>query len=133
MVSLLLMLGNQVRQMDQKPPVTLALVAGEASFPIAYETSISMCLKHVMWCAAVQVLLFAAPQEIASFIPTISNACLHPYKVLEVSTAGNYMKPLSVMQHTLCSAATWITSSVMLGCAAIGGVQDLLVSISTCR
>ena len=29
MMSLLLMLGNQVRQMDQKPPVTLFLVAGE--------------------------------------------------------------------------------------------------------
>lgn len=29
MMSLLLMLGNQVRQMDQKPPVTLVLVAGK--------------------------------------------------------------------------------------------------------
>ncbi|KAL3146812.1 hypothetical protein ABBQ38_014789 [Trebouxia sp. C0009 RCD-2024] len=58
LVSLLLMLGNQIRRMDQKPPVTIALVA-------------------------VQVLLFAAPTDLANLIPPISNACLHPYKVFE--------------------------------------------------
>lgn len=36
LVSLLLMLGNQIRQMDQKPPVTLALVAGELVTASAY-------------------------------------------------------------------------------------------------
>ena len=34
--------------------------------------------------AAVQVLLFAAPADIANLIPPISKACLHPYRVLEV-------------------------------------------------
>ena len=29
LMTLLLMLGNQVRQMDQKPPVTIALVVGK--------------------------------------------------------------------------------------------------------
>ena len=32
-----------------------------------------------------QVLLFAAPTDLANLIPPISKACLHPYKVLEVS------------------------------------------------
>lgn len=48
---------------------------------------------------AVQVLLFAAPQEIAAFIPTISNACLHPYRVLEVSSTGNN-KPIFFSCYT---------------------------------
>lgn len=58
LMTLLLMLGNQVRQMDQKPPVTIALVV-------------------------VQVLLFAAPPDIANLIPPISKACLHPYQIFE--------------------------------------------------
>ncbi|DBA73261.1 hypothetical protein WJX77_008868 [Trebouxia sp. C0004] len=58
LMSLILMLANQLRRMDEKPPVTIALVA-------------------------VQVLLFAAPTDIANLIPPISKACLHPYKVLE--------------------------------------------------
>lgn len=58
LMSLLLMLANQVRRMDEKPPVTIALVA-------------------------VQVLLFAAPTDLARLIPPISKACLHPHKVLE--------------------------------------------------
>ena len=106
MVSLLLMLGNQVRQMDQKPPVTLVLVAGRSKSQLEHQSFTSPLLKCVMWCAAVQVLLFAAPQEIASFIPTISNACLHPYKVLEVSIAGNYTIQVCLVRHMLCSATT---------------------------
>ena len=31
------------------------------------------------------MLLFAAPTDLANLIPPISKACLHPYKVLEVS------------------------------------------------
>ena len=31
LMSLLLVLGNQIRQMDQKPPITIALVAGESN------------------------------------------------------------------------------------------------------
>lgn len=108
MVSLLLMLGNQVRQMDQKPPVTLVLVAGRSKSQVAHQSFNTF--DNVMWCDAVQVLLFAVPQEIAYFIPTISNACLHPYKVLEVSTAGNYIIQVDLVQHMLCSATTWTAS-----------------------
>ena len=32
-MSLLFMLGNQVRRMDEKPPVTIALAVGKPNFP----------------------------------------------------------------------------------------------------
>ena len=34
LVSLLFMLGNQIRRMDQKPPVTIALVAGRLNLVV---------------------------------------------------------------------------------------------------
>ncbi len=42
LMSLLLMLANQIRRMDEKPPVTIALVAG-----LAHVTSIAVmhCLE----------------------------------------------------------------------------------------
>ena len=98
MMSLLLMLGNQVRQMDQKPPITLFLVAGK----LLLEQSVVETSKHQIYmCVAVQVLLFAAPQELAAFIPSISNACLHPYRVLEVSRPGMYCA-CALQSHEQC-------------------------------
>ena len=52
-----------------------------------------------------QVLLFAAPTDLANLIPPISKACLHPYKVLEVSQQS---LPYVTCLLTLSGLVDWL-------------------------
>lgn len=58
-----------------------------------------------------QVLLFAAPTDLAKLIPPISKACLHPYKVLEVSQQSLLLVTCLLTHILAADIALWLCSN----------------------
>ena len=95
-IRLLLFLGQQLSRMERWPPVTLALAAGELCIPydiagVAASTGLYHCYSL---CTAGMVALFLEPEAL-DFVPPLSQACLLPRKIVEVSRSTNFLLDLS--------------------------------------
>ena len=110
LLSLGMLLAQQVAGMERKPPLTLALAAGEGQPRSLPATRARRCDRRCIADAftsilfhphslallllAVQVLFFLKPEGLEDVVPSIRKACLQPAAVLQGQWARLLWAPL---------------------------------------